>query len=75
MHCYELNDIILRRNEADPVLFDNNDVDNAINYTYKWLDKTDGDAEAQTKLQMLLDKLRAVGAPNDSNIKEFIDNN
>lgn len=75
MRCYELNDIILRRNEADPVLFDNNDVNNAIKYTYKWLDRTGGDAEAQTKLQMLLDELRAVGAPNDCNIKEFIDDN
>lgn len=75
MRVYELNDNILRRNPPNPVLFDGNDIKNAVNYTYNARDSTRGDVGAQQRLGVLLAELRTVGAPRDCNIKEFVENN
>lgn len=50
----ELKDTILQRNLPHPILFDYDDIKNAINYTYEWVDSTRRNALAQEKLEVLL---------------------
>lgn len=60
MRVYEMNHLILRQNVPNPVLFDANDIKNAINYTCNRRDSTRGNVEALQRLGVLLDGLRDV---------------
>lgn len=71
MVVYELNYGLLR-NDANAALFDHIDIRNAVNYTYKRQDTTDGDVERQRRLGVLLDELRSCGAPDDCNIRDLV---
>lgn len=73
MRVYELNDMQIQLNAPNPDLFTEDDIKNAMKYTYNRQDTTNGDAGAQNRLGILLDELRACGAPFDCNIIEFID--
>lgn len=75
MCVYEFNDHILRENIPNATLFDHIDIRNAVNYTYKRRDDTDGDVGRQARLGALLDELRACGAPYDCNIRDFVADN
>lgn len=83
MRMFELNDNanifnyfndIFGQADAMPY-YDETDVRNAINYTYNRRDTTNGDGDRQQRLGELLDELRWMGAPDDCNIKEFVENN
>lgn len=83
MRVFELNDFansfnyfnnLFGTNQAMPY-YDNVDIINAVNYTYKRRDTTNGDVERQLRLGELLDELRWVGAPDDCNIRDFVQNN
>lgn len=83
MRVFELNDYANNFNyfndifgEADALpYYDEIDVKNAVNYTYSRKDTTRGDLQRQLRLGELLDELRFVGAPDDCNIKDFVENN
>lgn len=74
MRAYELNHMILSE-QLIHLLFDDRDVVNAVNYSFKRKNTTQGDADRLQKLRSLLEKLHHVGAPltreHDFNIKEF----
>lgn len=73
MCVYELNDSILRRNIPFATLFDHIDIRNAMNYTYNGRN-TCADIGAQRRLEILLDELKLCGAPDDCNIRDFVEN-
>lgn len=75
MRAYELNDMILRGLLNYRVLFDARDIVNAVNYAYKRKITTQGDAQREEKLRLLLEELYYVGAPfephDEFNIRAF----
>lgn len=73
MSVYALNDSIIQDPNAAN-LFSNDDVKNAINFTYNHRDTTGGDANKQQRLDVLLDELIDCGAPHDCNIRDFVEN-
>lgn len=75
MRIYELNDMQIQLNAPNPIQFTDRDVYNAVQYTMKRRDTTNGDAAAQHRLGILLDELIQIGAPADCNIVDFIDTN
>lgn len=83
MKVFELNDDATKFNYFNDLFgdenampyYDNEDVKNAINYTYCHRDTTNGDEERQLRLGELLDELRFMGAPYDCNIKQYVKDN
>jgi len=75
MTAYQINDHILRNNIPNVTLFTDDDCKNALNYCYHRRDTTNGDAEAEHHLGVLLDKLREIGAPPECNISGFVEDN
>lgn len=59
MCVYECNDRIFRQNIPNATLFDEIDVQNAVNFTYEHKDTTGSDVGREVKLGVLLDELRA----------------
>lgn len=74
MCVYELNDNIRQRNHIE-MMFNAQDVTNAVKYTYDHRDITGNDIGAQQRLGVLLDELRHCGAPGDCNIRNFVSDN
>lgn len=71
--AYTMNVIQLQNQR--PILFDNDDIKIAVNWTYNFLDSTGGDAERIARLEIFLDELRLFGAPDDCHIRRFVENN
>lgn len=75
MRAYELNQLILRGELMNQPLFDDRDIVNAVNYTFKRKNTTQGDAQRSQKLGVLLEELYYVGAPftpgDEFNIRAF----
>ena len=73
MRAYTMN--IIRRENQNAILFDDDDIKNAINHTANGYDSTNGDVNRIIMLDILLEDLRLFGAPADCNIRDFVENN
>lgn len=71
MCVYELNDEIRRQNVPNATLYTEQDVENAVKFTYKQRRTINGDAGTEQRLRTLLDELILCGAPVDCNIQRF----
>lgn len=71
--AYTLN--YLQQQNPNPMIFDEDDIKNAVNYTYNNHDSTNNDVGRRAKLDIFLDELRLFGAPADCNIRRFVDEN
>lgn len=75
MRVYEHNDFVMfHQNNPNSFMLGEDDVKNAINYTIKRRDTT-RNANERIQLQVLLDALIECGAPNDCDIRNYVDNN
>ncbi|XP_031618637.1 uncharacterized protein LOC116337846 [Contarinia nasturtii] len=81
MRAFELNDYAIKYNyfnnlygmiEFELPYYDEEDIKNAINYTYRRRNTAIGDVEREMRLGELLDELRWLGAPDDCNIRDFV---
>lgn len=81
MRVFEINDSITRFNYFNELFgtddalpyFDDIDIANAVNYTYERRDTTNNDEMREHHLAELLDELRWMGAPDDCNINDFVE--
>lgn len=71
MCVYELNDYIRRQNDPNATLCTEQDVKNAVNFAYKLILTTGGNADTEQRLQTLLHELILCGAPEDCDIQLF----
>lgn len=72
MIAYYRNDLILDQNQQNPNRFTKIDISNAVNYAYAGKDSTRADEQAQYKLAILLNELRAIGVQDPFNFEQFV---
>lgn len=70
---HELNNAILQANGyVGNHVYSEADVINALKYAHYRKDSTGGNADAQNRVGVILDQLRACGAPMDCDIRSFV---
>lgn len=70
--AYTINTI--RMQQGNQILYDNNDIKNAVNYSYNRHDSC-RDQNQRDKMEILMEDLRLFGAPDDCNVRDFVANN